>query len=699
MTVLEAHVGSRRTLALFANSEVVFALGVVGVLIVMMIPLPPLMLDMLLAFNITLALLILLLTLSASRPLEFSIFPSLLLITTLFRLSLNIASTRLVLLHGHTGSAAAGKVIKGFGSFMVGGNTTVGLVVFVILVVVNFVVITKGSGRIAEVAARFTLDAMPGKQMSIDADLNAGLIDENEAKRRRMEIAREADFYGAMDGASKFVRGDAIAGVLITLINIIGGLVIGVFQQGLEISMAIQNYTLLTIGDGLVSQIPALIISTAAGILVSRAAGEGHMGTEYARHFGIHPRALALAAGIVLIVGMLPGLPLLPFAILATVLGFSAYSAGQAKLQAAQAAAQEVEPQRPRGPESVEALLPLDALELEVGYGLIPLVDEEQHGDLLDRIRLMRRQFALEMGLVVPPLHVRDNLQLKPGEYTICIKGNEVAGGELIPDHYLAMIPGEVKREIEGIPTVEPAFQLPAVWIPAAKKDEAQFAGYTVADPASVIATHLSETLSRHADELLGRQDVQKLLDNLSNNYPKVVEELTPALLPLGGIQKVLQNLVRERISIRDLLTIVETLADYAALTKDPDLLTEYVRQRLARTIIRSYLGTDKVLQVIMVGSTLEEAVSNAVRETDYGSYLAMEPAMAEMIASETKKILERLPPEVEAPVLLASPRIRRHLRKLCERFQLDLAVLSDSEIVNDVEIRVIDKLELVHAD
>jgi flagellar biosynthesis protein FlhA len=698
MAVLQAHVTARRPLSLLANSEVLVALGVVGVLTIMMIPLPPLMLDMFLAFNMTLALLVLLLTIYAGRPLEFSIFPSLLLITTLFRLSLNVASTRLVLLHGHTGSGAAGMVIKSFGSFMVGGNPTVGLVVFIILVVVNFVVITRGSGRIAEVAARFTLDAMPGKQMSIDADLNAGLVDESEAKRRRAEIAKEADFYGAMDGASKFVRGDAIAGVLITLINIVGGLVIGVFQQDLDVHTAMQNYTLLTIGDGLVSQIPALIISTGAGILVSRAAGEGDMGTDFARHFGSQPRALALASGVVAVVGLLPGLPLVPFTSLAAVLAFLAYRARQAMIRTAQQPEADVEPRRPHGPEPVESLLPLDPLELEVGYGLIPLVDEEQQGELLDRIRLIRRQFALEMGLVVPPLHVRDNLQLKPGEYAICIRGNEVARGELMPDHFLAMEPGDVKRRVEGIPTVEPAFQLPALWISSSKKEEAQIAGYTVADPASVVATHLSETISRHADELLGRQDVQNLLDNLSKRYPRVVEELTPGLLSLGQVQKVLQNLVRERVCIRDLLTIVETLADYAVVTKDPDLLTEYVRQRLARAIIKPYLRADKKLSVIVVGAEVEEAITASVRETEHGTYLAMEPSTVDRINRCLKRVLDRLPPQASAPLLLASPRIRRHLRRLCERFHPDLAVLSDSEVVGDAKIAVVDTLELSNA-
>jgi len=698
MAVASAETGVR-PFAHLANSQVAVAVGVVGVLVVMMIPLPTVIMDMLLAFNITLSLLILLLTIYVRRPLEFAVFPSILLITTLFRLSLNIASTRLVLLYGHTGTGAAGRVIKGFGAIMVGGNATVGLVIFVILVVVNFVVITKGSGRIAEVAARFTLDAMPGKQMSIDADLNAGLVDENEARRRRADIAKEADFYGAMDGASKFVRGDAIACVLITLINIIGGLIIGVFQQGLDVKTASQNYTLLTIGDGLVSQIPALVISSAAGILVSRAADEADMGKMLARQLLLQPKPLALAAAMALVVGCAPGIPFMPFLILAAVLSLIAYHAGEEQARAAREATAKAKPEPSRASEAVEAPPPLDILELEVGYGLIPLVDEEQQGELLGRIRLMRRQFAGDFGIVIPPLHVRDNLQLKPGEYVISIKGNEVARGELMPDHYLAIAPGEVKRRIEGIPTKEPAFQLPALWIPAEKRDEAQFAGYTVADPSSVIATHLSETISRYGAELLGRQDIQHLLDNLSKTYPKVVEELTPGLLSLGGIQKVLQNLVRERVPVRDLLTILETLADYAPLTKDPDLLTEYVRQRLARTIMKPYLTPDKKLHVVMVGADVEQAVTSAVRDTDHGSYLAMEPSMVERITKALRKVLERAGAEVTTPVLLASPRIRRHLRRLSERFQPEVAVLSDTEIAGDVEIRVSATLELSHAN
>jgi flagellar biosynthesis protein FlhA len=630
-----------------------------------------------------------LLTIYIVRPLDFSVFPSLLLMTTLLRLSLNIASTRLILLNGHSGSLAAGKIIKSFGSFVVGGNTTVGLVVFVILVVINFVVITKGSGRIAEVAARFTLDAMPGKQMSIDADLNAGLIGESEARSRRAEISKEAEFYGAMDGASKFVRGDAIAGILITLINILGGLVIGVLQMGLDTSTAIQNYTLLTIGDGLVSQIPALIISTGAGILVSRAAAEGNMGSELVKQFGVQPRALTIASGVILLFGLAPGMPLLPFMILAGVVFFLARTANRA--QQREEMEDEIEGEDKTEeftPEQVESLLPLDVLELEIGYGLIPLVDNQKEGGLLDRIRSLRKQFALETGLVVPSLHIRDNLELKPGEYAVCIKGDQVAKGELMMEHYLAIDPGDARTKIEGVSTVEPAFGLPAVWVAPDKKGDAQLAGYTVVDLASVVTTHLSEIIREHGYEFLGRQEIQRLLDNLTKTHPKAVEELTPGLLSVGAIQKILQNLVREQVSIRDLLTIVETLADYAAMTKDTDLLTEYVRQRLARSLTKSYVDNNQTLSVFSTTPQVEEVITNGITQTEYGAYLALEPAQAERIMDSLNTSLEKAAITVEQPVILCSSTIRRHLKKLCERFQIQVAVISHNEIPNGLKVQ-----------
>jgi len=680
-----------------ANVDIGVSVGIVAILMVMIIPLPTGILDILLALNITIGVMVLLLTIYAVRPLDFSVFPSLLLVTTLFRLSLNIASTRLILLNGHGGSLAAGQIIKSFGSFVVGGNPAVGLVVFVILVVINFVVITKGAGRIAEVAARFTLDAMPGKQMSIDADLNAGLIDESAARSRRSEIAKEAEFYGAMDGASKFVRGDAIAGIIITLVNIIGGLVIGVLQMGLDLSTAVQNYTLLTIGDGLVSQIPALVISTAAGILVTRAGAEGNIGTELAQQFGVNPRALMISSGIIFLFGLAPGMPAVPFMILATAVFFFGRAvtgaAQKTKLEAEEAELEEAAGET--STEEVESLLPLDMLELEIGYGLIPLVDNKTQGNLLERIRSLRRQFAVEMGLIMPSLHIRDNLELKPNEYAVCIKGNEVARGELLMDHLLAIDPGDVKAKVEGMATKDPAFGLPAIWIPQDKKSDAQFAGYTVVDLPSVITTHISELVRRDGYEFLGRQEVQRHLDSVSETSPKVVEELVPGNLSLGALQKVLQNLVREQVSIRDMLTILETLADYAPMTKDTDLLTEYVRQRLARSLTKPYIGKDRVLRVLSVGAGLEEAVASGINQSEYGSYLALDPRQANQIIEAVKNSLERSAVKLEQPVMLCSTTVRRHLKKLCERFQIPLTVLSYNEIPSGLQVETVEEIRV----
>ena len=687
---MEAVKEQARGASLIANIDVGISIGIVGILMVMIIPLPTVFLDVLLALNISIAVLIILVTIYAVKPLDFSVFPSLLLITTLFRLSLNIASTRLILLNGHSGPFAAGKIINGFGSFVVGGNPTVGLVVFIILVVINFVVITKGSGRIAEVAARFTLDAMPGKQMSIDADLNAGLIDEDEARSRRASISKEAEFYGAMDGASKFVRGDAIAGILITIINIIGGLIIGVLQMGLDVGTAVQNYTLLTIGDGLVSQIPALIISTGAGILVSRASSDGeNIGIEVAQQVGFQPRALVIASGIILIFAITPGMPLLPFVLLAaSIFLLSRIIVSGARKEDVETEAPPQEKQEEYSQEEMERLLPLDILELEIGYGLISIVDNKSQGNLLDRIRALRRQFALEMGLIMPSLHIRDNLELKPNEYAFCIKGNEVAKGELMVDHYLAIDPGDAKTKIDGIKTKDPAFGLPAVWIAPEKKAEAQLAEYTVVEPSSVITTHLSEIVRKYGYEFLGRQEVQRLLDNLSKTDPKVMEELIPGHLSLGSVQKVMQNLVREQVCIRDLLTIIETLADYAPMTKDTDLLTEYVRQRLSRSITRPYLDKKNTLKVLNVKQSMEEVISRGINHTDYGAYLALNPKEARKIIDDIKKGLESIAAKMELPAILCSTTIRRHLKKLCDSFQIQVAVFSHNEIPTGLEIQ-----------
>ncbi|NWF54445.1 MAG: flagellar biosynthesis protein FlhA [Syntrophaceae bacterium] len=697
--VLQSPVLSREGFRL-ERSDVSMAGAVIAILLVMIIPLPTLLLDVLLSLSFTISLLVLLTSLYISHPLEFSTFPSVLLLTTLFRLSLNIASTRLILLHGNEGASAAGVVIKSFGQFVVGGNYVVGFTIFAILVIINFVVITKGSGRIAEVAARFTLDAMPGKQMSIDADLNAGLIDEQEARRRRAQIAREADFYGAMDGASKFVRGEAIAGILVILVNIGGGFVIGVFQQDLLLLTAAQTYTILTIGDALVSQIPALIISTAAGIIVSRAASEFSIGKELSRQFRLQPQAIGLSAGILFAMGLIPGLPHVPFITLSLVVGGIAYLTMQESRRQAQKKEEEAKKAvPPPSAEVAESLLQLDRLELEVGYGLIPLVDEEQHGDLLARIRSIRRQFAADLGMIIPPLRIRDNLQLHPGEYRVLVKGNEVARAEMMMGYLMALNPGEVKKSIEGIPAKEPVFGLPALWIPEKRKEEAHFSGYTVVDISTIMATHLTEILKSHADELLGRQDVQKLLDRLAQNHPKAVEELTPNNLSLGVVQRVLQNLLRERVSIRDLLTIVETLADYGPVTKDPDVLTEYVRQKLSRSIVKQFESPEGTLPVIALDPKIEDLLREKLVRGEQGAYLALEPALAQKILTGIHQTLDRMTHSSYQPVILCSPGVRRHLKKLLDRFLPQVAVLSHSELTPQTKIQSLGTVSVAHAD
>jgi len=679
------------------QSDVLTGVGVVGILLLMILPLPTILLDILLSLSFTISLVILLTSLYLKNPLEFSTYPALLLMTTLFRLSLNIASTRLILLHGNEGTEAAGQVIKSFGLFVIGGNYFVGFIIFAILVIINFVVITRGSGRIAEVAARFTLDAMPGKQMGIDADLNAGLIDDKEAKNRRARIAREAEFYGAMDGASKFVRGEAVAAMIIIMINIGGGFIIGVFQQNLPLLTAAQTYTVLTIGEALVAQIPALINSTAAGLIVSRAASDQSMGKELTEQFRVQPQVIALSSGILFALGLIPGLPHLPFIVLSAASGFLAYFISQDNKKKAKKKMDESQktPLVPAAPEQVEALLTLDRLELEVGYGLIPLVDEEQNGDLLNRIRSIRRQFVAELGIVVPPLRVRDNLQLKPGEYRIRIKGDEIAKGEMMPGYVMALNPGEVKKTIEGIPTKEPVFQLPALWVQEKRKDEAQFSGYTVVDISTVIATNLTEVIRTHADELLSRQDVQKLLERLAQNYPKVVEELVPNILPLGLIQKVLQNLLKERVSIRDLLTIMETMADSVAISKDADILTEYVRQRLARSIVKQYETAEGILPLVTIDQKIEDILRDGIQKADHGSYLSLEPNLAQKILMAINQTLERMAQANHQPIILCSPTIRRHLKKLLDRFLPQVVVLSHNELTTQAKIQSLGTVNL----
>ena len=679
------------------SSDVVMILAVVGILLAMLLPVPAFLLDFFLALNITLAIIVLITTMYTKSSLEFSVFPTMLLVLTLFRLALNVASTRLILLRGNEGPQAAGAVIQSFGNFVVGGDYVVGMIIFVILVLINFMVITKGAGRIAEVAARFTLDAMPGKQMAIDADLNAGIIDEKEARERRKTIARESEFHGAMDGASKFVKGDAIAGIIITGINIVGGLTIGVLN-GMPVARAATNYTLLTVGDGLVSQIPALIISTAAGILVSRGGDEDRLGQAFSKLIFSKTTPIYVASLLVFALGLVPGLPGIPFMSLGLALGGVLYLLTRGKAEEAaekEAAAAEEATAPASGPEEVEHLLSLDAMELEVGYGLIPLVDTSQDGTLLSRIRSMRRQFASEMGIVIPPIHIRDNLNLRPAEYRMLIKGVEMARYELMVNHVLAMDPGDVSRRMDGFPTTEPAFGLPAIWIPGDREEEAKFSGYTVVDNSTVVATHLTEIIRSHAAELLGRQEVQHLLDNLAKHAPKAVEELVPSVMSLGMVQKVLQNLLAERVSIRDLLTIVETLADYGSMSKDPDLLTEYVRQKLSRSILAGHMGPGGNLPVLTLDRKVEESLTKSIQNTEHGAYLAVDPRMAEQLMAAIRAEMDKALNQNIQPVLLCNPSLRRHLRRLLEQALPSLAVTSHAEIVQNVNIQAVGKVTL----
>jgi len=668
------------------GSDIYVALGLIGILALMIIPLPAFILDVFLAANITIALSILLICLYTVQPLDFSVFPSVLLVTTLFRLALNIASTRLILLHGSEGAESAGAVIKAFGQFVVGGNYIVGVVLFLILVIINFVVITKGAGRIAEVAARFTLDAMPGKQMAIDADLSAGLLTDKEAKVRRLKISREADFYGSMDGASKFVRGDAVAGIMIVLVNIFGGLIIGVWQQGMPLMNALSNYTLLTIGEGLVAQIPALVISTAAGILVTRSADENSFGQELTGQFLNYPKAFFVSSGVMLLFALIPGLPHFAFLLLSGV----TFLVGKMAREKAEIVEESAVAEMTAGEESIDQasnIRPLDVLELEVGYGLVPMVDAAQNGELLERIRSIRRQTAQKMGFVVPPIHIHDNLQLKPYEYNLLIRGARVGGSELT-GQYLAMDSGAVTATLPGNTTKEPVFGLPAVWIRGEDRDKAQINGYTVVDSTTVVATHISEIIKRHSHELLGRQELQQLLDNVAATAPKVVEELIPNLLNLGTVLRIVKCLLKEGVSIRDMRTILETLADYASLTKDPDVLAEFVRQGLGRFIVDQYKMDDETLFLVTIDRGIEDLIAEAIQPSDQGSYLAIEPAVAQQIITSVRAMSERFGASGAQPVLLASPSIRRHVRKLIERFVPHMAVLSHNEIPQNVKIQ-----------
>lgn len=673
-------------------SSAMVAMGVIAILFVMIIPLPTVLLDILLSVSLTFSIIILLMSMYVLKPLQFSVFPSVLLIVTLLRLSLNVASTRLILLHGNDGTDAAGQVIKAFGTFVVGGNYVVGFIVFLVLVLINFVVITKGATRVAEVAARFTLDAMPGKQMSIDADLNAGLISDTDARRRRAEVEKEANFYGAMDGASKFVRGDAIAGIIITLVNIIGGLVVGVMQQGMPLVNAARNYTLLTVGDGLVTQVPSLIVSTAAGMLVTRTAAATELGEEIRGQLFVQPKAIGLAAGMIFIFALIPGMPKFSFILVSSCIGLFAYSlmlaAGKERESAEELPALPAE-------EVPEGVTPLDLMGLEVGYGLIYLVDASQSGELLQRIKALRKQMALEMGIIVPSIHIRDNLQLRPNEYSVLMKGVEIAKGELMPGHCLAITADESGPKIKGIETKEPAFGLPAVWIPEADKESLQSKGVVVVDSATVITTHLTEIVKSHADELLGRQEVQHLLDNLSGAYPKVVEEIVPKAVPLGTLQKVLQKLLRERISIRDLLAILETLADYYPLTKNVDVLTGYVRQSQARLITKQYQDQEGNITVMMISPDIEDKIGSAVQHTEYESFVSPDPNVVKRLVGNLQKIVGNFTTKGLQPIVLCSPNARMSVRKALEKYLPTLVVLSHNEIVRDVNITSLGMVEL----
>jgi flagellar biosynthesis protein FlhA len=678
---------------LLKQGDIALAIFVVAIICVMLLPLPTVVLDILLTLNLGAALMVLMVSLYAEQPLQFSTFPTLLLVLTLARLSLNISTSRLVLSNGE-----AGAVIAAFGQFVVGGNYIVGFVIFLILTIIQFVVITAGAGRISEVAARFTLDAMPGKQMAIDADLNSGMIDELGARARRQEIQREADFYGAMDGASKFVRGDAVAGIIIIVVNLIGGILIGTLQRGMDISSALTTFALLTIGDGLVTQIPALVISVATGILVSRAASELSLGENIGRQIFFNPKAVGVVSAVLLSLALVPALPKVPFLLIGGVVGVIAWNlrkkgprtdeAGNLLAPGSSGALALTEgiaggkPGAPKEPENMITLLKIDPLELEIGYRLIPLVDTEQGGDLLERITKIRRQMALQLGLVLPPIRVRDNIQLKPRDYSIKLRGIEIAHGEIHVGHFLAMNPGIATERMEGIDTTEPVFGLPATWIGEAQKERAEILGYTVFDPSTVIATHLTEMVKRFSSEILTRQDVQTLLDHIKNEAPAVVDELVPGLLSVGEIQRVLQNLLKERISIRDLTPILEALANWSRSTKDPDVLSEYARQALARSICQQYAMPNGTMPVITLQPQLEQMISESVSRNEMGMMVNLDPSAAQRLIAAITKEVEKAAAKGYQPLVICSAKIRLVLRRLTERSIPQLVILAYNEIV-----------------
>jgi flagellar biosynthesis protein FlhA len=664
------------------NNNMLVAIFVVFIVLFIIVPMPPVILDLLLVINITLSLLILINAIYATDALSMSSFPTMLLFTTLYRLSLNIISTRLIV-----GKGEAGGVIRSFGRFVGGNDLIVGFIIFLIIMIVQFLVITKGAERVSEVAARFTLDAMPGKQMAIDADLNSGLINEMEAKERRKRVQREADFYGAMDGATKFVKNDAIFGIISTAINIIGGIIMGLVRQGRTFEDVLETYTILTIGDGLVNQIPSLLISIATGVIVTRAAAETDLGTDLIRQIFNSSRVMYIGAGACIV--LMPVLWQWPLLLVAGFLIYLGLQLDKRKVVESEQEEQKIEEQEVeeiRKPENVVSLLQVDPIELEFGYAIIPLADKNQGGDLLDRVVMIRRQLAIELGVIVPTIRLRDNIQLNPNQYVIKIKGVEVASGELMLDHFMAMNPGTAEEEIDGIPTYEPAFGLAAVWIHESQRDRAEMLGYTVVDPPSIVATHMTEIIKRHVHELLSRQDVQTLVDNVKSTCPAVVEELIPKVMSLGEIQKVLSNLLREGVSIRDMVTILETLADYAPITRDTDMLTEYVRQSLGRAISRTYINQSNA-DVITLDPKLEQLIMDSVQRTEAGSYIAMDPAMSNKIVNKAAAMTEKIAQSGKMPIILASPMVRLYFKRLTENSIPGLVVLSYNELDPALEV------------
>lgn len=659
------------------------AILIVSIILIMIIPIPAVLLDVFLALNIAIALVILLNVIYSKEALQMSIFPSLLLFTTMYRLSLNIKSTTLILANGE-----AGEVIEGFGKFVAQDNLVVGFIVFLIITIVQFLVITKGTERVSEVAARFTLDAMPGKQMAIDADLNAGLINEAEAKERRKKVQREADFYGAMDGATKYVKGDAIAGIVITVLNVVGGLIIGIVMRGEDLTFALETYAILTIGDGLVSQIPSLLISFSTGLIVTRAASDSGLSDDLRNQLLYNPKVFFIAAGFCVLLSFPLGtIPFLSLSALFVFLGIRLMKREQQEQQHEETQIEEKEVEEIRKPENVVNLLQVDPIELEFGYGIIPLADVNQGGDLLDRVVMIRRQLALELGMIVPIIRLRDNIQLSPNEYVIKIKGVEVANGEIMLDHFIAMSPGFVEEEIDGIKTTEPAFGLPAIWISEAQRDKAEMLGYTVVDPPSIIATHLTEIVKAHAHELTGRQEIQTIIEKVKENYPAIVDELVPKVMTLGEIQKVVANLLKEGVSIRDIVTILETLADYAPVTHDTDMLTEYVRQALGRAISKKFIK-DKKSNVITLDPKVEQIILDSVQRTEHGSFLTLEPNTTNSIISSLSNQVQRLMKLGQQPIVLASPIVRLYFRRLTEQAIPGLIVLSYNELDPHLEVQ-----------